>query len=46
MAKTPVRTFRIPTELWTRLDAFAKESNTTKTSVLIEALEKLIGRNQ
>lgn len=45
MAKTPVRTFRIPTELWYKLDAFAKDNNKTKTSVLIEALEKMIGRN-
>ena len=46
MAKTPVRTFRIPTELWNKLDAWSKENNVTKTSVLVEALEKLIGRNQ
>lgn len=44
MAKTPVRTFRIPTELWNKLNAWAEENNTTKTSVLIEALEKMIGR--
>lgn len=42
MAKTQVRTFRIPAPLWYRLDAFAKKNNVTKTSVLVEALENLL----
>lgn len=42
MANTKVRTFRIPDELWNQLDAVAKENETTKTSVVITALEYLI----
>lgn len=39
-----IRTFRIPEDLYNRLDAVAKENNETKTSVVIAALEYLLER--
>lgn len=39
-----IRTFRIPEELYSRLDSVAKENEETKTSVVIAALEYYIDK--
>jgi predicted DNA-binding protein len=44
MANTQVRTFRIPEELWLRLNTQAEEYNVTKTSIVIDAMKYYLER--
>lgn len=39
---SPVRSVRIPDELWDRVDAIATDFDLTKSSVVIRALEYLL----
>lgn len=39
-----IRSFRIPEDLWQRVDTVATENETSKTGVVITALEYLLER--
>jgi hypothetical protein len=40
--KTPTRTIRVADDLWTAVQAKAKENKVTVTSVIIDALKKYL----